>query len=158
MTSILCKLSEIKPAKYNPRRISESAFTGLVESIKKFGMPQPLVVNKRSGVLVSGHQRLRAAESLGWTEVPVIYVDLEPAAEKALNVTLNNRATQGDFTEALNVVIDDIERALGGDFLKQLCLDGVKVPEVNFDEPEEKKEPEEREADMATCPNCGVVI
>ena len=154
----LVSITLIKPAKYNPRAISESAFQGLCESLRKFGMPQPLVVNSRSGTLVSGHQRLKAAQAIGWADVPVVYVDLEPAAEKALNVTLNNRSIAGDFTEALNVILDDIERDLGADFMASLRLDDMRIPEVSFDEPEEKKEPEEREADMATCPNCGVVI
>jgi len=151
-------IGDIKPAKYNPRTISEAAMSGLIESLRKFGMPQPLVVNWRSGVLVSGHQRLAAAHSLGWSEVPVVYVDLDPAQEKALNVTMNNRAIGGEFNDVLNVLLDDINGALGDEFMRSLRLNEIRVPEINFDEPSEKKEPAEKESDMASCPNCGVLL
>lgn len=113
-------ITKIKPAKYNPRRIDPQAFSGLCESLKKFGMPQPLVVNSRSGILVSGHQRLKAAESLGWTKVPVVHVDLSDAEEKALNVSLNNRHIGGDYTEGLSDVLEEICPALGDDFMADL--------------------------------------
>lgn len=77
------KISEIKPAKYNPREITDVAFLGLRESIKKFGFVDPLVVNKKTGTLVGGHQRLKVAESLGFESVPCVLVDLSVAEEKA---------------------------------------------------------------------------
>jgi len=125
-------IKEIKPATYNPRKISGVAFQGLCESLKKFGMPQPLVVNKRTGVLVSGHQRLKAAEAIGWTEVPVVEVDLSPSEEKALNVTLNNRAIAGEFIEGLDELLAEIRLDLGDDFMASLRLGDVEIPEVHM--------------------------
>jgi hypothetical protein len=151
-------ITDINPAPYNPRSISDAAFEGLKESIKKFGMPQPLVVNKRSGVLVSGHQRLKAAGALGLSTVPVIEVDLSPAEEKALNVTLNNKHIAGDFTVGLNELLGEITADLGRDFLAELRLDQLLMPEVNFEEPPEKKEPEGKDSHMIECPNCGALI
>lgn len=136
----LVSITKIKPAKYNPRRIDDDAFAGLCESLKKFGMPQPLVVNSRSGVLVSGHQRLKAAESLGWAEVPVVYVDLSDAEEKALNVTLNNRHIGGDYTEGVADVLAEIREALGDDFMESLRLDEIEVPEVEVIPGEEESD------------------
>lgn len=120
-------ITDINPAPYNPRSISDAALEGLKESIKKFGMPQPLVVNKRSGVLVSGHQRLKAAGALGLETVPVIEVDLSPAEEKALNVTLNNKHIAGDFTEGLADILEELKIELGEDFLSELRLDLLSV-------------------------------
>ncbi len=42
----------------------------------------------------SGHQRVKAAEASGIEELPVVYVDLDDAAEKQLNIALN-RITGG---------------------------------------------------------------
>lgn len=156
MESIL--ITKIKPAKYNPRRIDEASFKGLCNSIRKFGMPQPLVVNKKTGNLVAGHQRLKAAEEIGWTEVPVVYVDLSLEQEKALNVTLNNRAIAGDYTEGVGDILREIEQSLGEDFIKELRLDLIEVPQFNFDEPPEKKDPAEKEASLIECPNCGCMV
>lgn len=134
-------VSTIKLAEYNPRQISDSAFEGLKESLKKFGMPSPLVINVRSGILVSGHQRLKAATALGWPTVPAVEVDLSPAEEKALNVTLNNRHIAGDFTAGLAQVLDDVRLELGDDFMASLRLDDIEIPEINLIEGEEA-EPE----------------
>lgn len=152
----LISITKINPAKYNPRTISDEALSGLRESIKKFGMPQPLVVNRRSGVLVSGHQRLKAAEMLGWDKVPVVYVDLSPSEEKALNVTLNNKHIAGEFTDGLNELLSELDT----DLLTELRLDKLMVPEINYDdfeEPAPKSEPSQKETETIKCPNCGVV-
>jgi len=43
------KLSELKPAGYNPRTISDDALGGLAASIKKFGCVEPIIVNTQGG-------------------------------------------------------------------------------------------------------------
>ena len=43
-------IKNINPAKYNPRTINNYEFSGLCESLKKFGLTQPLIVNKVDGV------------------------------------------------------------------------------------------------------------
>ena len=90
-------IDSINPAPYNPRKITDQEFAGLCESIKKFGIVDPLIVNKRSGVLVGGHQRLKAITHLGYKKVPVTYVDLDPSEEKALNVALNSHMISGKY-------------------------------------------------------------
>src|SRR5882724_10599062 len=53
------KAGDIKPADYNPRTISEAKLAALGESLKSFGYCSGLVVNIRTGNLISGHQRLK---------------------------------------------------------------------------------------------------
>ena len=122
------EIGTINPAPYNPRAISDDAFEGLKSSLKKFGMPEPLVVNTRGMVLVGGHQRLRAAEALGWTHVPVVLVDLSPTEEKALNVTLNNPRITGFFTDGLQDLLAELQGDLGTDF-DDLKLDELVIPD-----------------------------
>lgn len=119
---------ELKPAPYNPRDISEAAFTGLMESIKKFGFVDPLIENSRTGLLVGGHQRLKAAEALGIETVPVVQVDLSDSEEKALNVTLNNPRISGFYTDALQDLLGEIEMDLGAEFAA-LKLDELVMPD-----------------------------
>lgn len=52
------KLSDLKPAIYNPRTISEAAASGLRRSMDEFGDISGIVFNKRTGQLVAGHQRV----------------------------------------------------------------------------------------------------
>jgi len=118
-------VTKIKPAKYNPRAISDNAFEGLKESLKKFGFVDPLVVNTRTGNLIGGHQRLKAAESLGIKKVPVVNVDLSLTEEKALNITLNNTAISGHYTDALQELLSEIKLDLPE--FGELRLDALEI-------------------------------
>lgn len=70
----IVKISEIKGADYNPRRISADAFEELKGSVSKIGFVLPIIVNRDNMTIVAGHQRVRAAEALGIEEVPCFYV------------------------------------------------------------------------------------
>ncbi|GAB1376824.1 hypothetical protein MASR1M48_16760 [Lactococcus petauri] len=128
------KTSDINPAEYNPRSITQGALDGLVKSIEKFGNVQPLIVNIRGGknVLVGGHQRLKALEILGIKEAPVVEVDLDPIEEKALNVALNNPSIQGEFTQSVKDILAEIELNMPEDFFA-LKLNNVPVPVIKDD-------------------------
>ena len=141
------KTSEINPAKYNPREISDAAFEGLKESLKKFGFVDPLVINVRdkANVLVGGHQRLKAAQALEIKTVPVVEVDLSPAEEKALNITLNNHHISGNYTqETLQELLKEINTDLGDDFMTELKLDELLAPDAQIIEsrPDDDETPE----------------
>lgn len=95
------KISELNPAPYNPRKWSEEATSQLAESISKFGLVDPILVNKATGrenVVIGGHFRLKVAEELGFKEVPVVYVDIpDLERERELNVRLNKNLGDWDF-------------------------------------------------------------
>ncbi len=84
-------------APYNPRRMSEHDLTALRRSMKSFGVVEPVVVNRRTGRIVGGHQRVKAAEAEGIEKLPVVHVDLDEPSEKQLNLALNR--ISGDWNE-----------------------------------------------------------
>lgn len=93
-------------ARYNPRRISEDKLDALGRSLKTFGVLQPVIVNRKSKTIIGGHQRVRAAADQGIEKLPVLYVDLDEAQEKQLNLALN---MAGDWDEeALAKVLGDL--------------------------------------------------
>lgn len=84
---------------YNPRKISDIDFQALKQSLLNFGAVQPAVVNinkKRYNYIIGGHQRIRAAQEIGWQVYPCIEVDLDIDREKELNIRLN-RGGEFDF-------------------------------------------------------------
>lgn len=92
--------NRIKNAPYNPRVIGENARKRLSKGIKKFGLVETLVWNKRTGNLVSGHQRLSIIDEMEKTkdyEITVSVIDVSEKDEMALNVQLNNQSMMGDF-------------------------------------------------------------
>lgn len=62
------RIDDIKPAPYNPRKLSETAFENLCNSIKQLGLLKPIIVRAENGIIVAGHQRTRAMRHLGYTE------------------------------------------------------------------------------------------
>ena len=87
-------------ADYNPRDIDDSARKRLRDNLKSVGLLEPIIWNKRSGNVVSGHQRLEQVDSLhkGTSYLlDVAAVDLDEAAERALAIFLNNGLAQGTW-------------------------------------------------------------
>lgn len=103
---------DIKLADYNPRKIDEETKKRLKKAMKKYGLVQPLIYNKRTGVLVSGHQRLSIMdeEAKGKDyKIQVAVIDVSPEDEKRLNVQLNNTSMMGMFDDdMLRDLADDI--------------------------------------------------
>lgn len=95
------KISELNPALYNPRKWSAEATEQLAESIQRFGMVDPILVNgsaERKNIVIGGHFRLKIAKDLGHDEVPVVYVDIpDIEREKELNIRLNKNLGDWDF-------------------------------------------------------------
>lgn len=94
------KLAELKPAEYNPRKISDKQLSDLKKSFESFGTMEPAVVNihpERKDVIISGHQRVKVAQSLGHTTYPCIEVNLSERKEKELNVRMNRNTGEFDF-------------------------------------------------------------
>ncbi len=75
---LLVKISKVEPNRDQPRKqFDEDALMELAESIKQFGVLQPLLVKKRENYyeIIAGERRWRAAKMAGLKEVPVIIKD-----------------------------------------------------------------------------------
>lgn len=92
--------SELRGAPYNPRTISDAARRKLRAGIEKVGNLAPIIWNKRSGNIVSGHQRVDTFDKINGSSnytLTVSVVDLDDAAEKEANILLNNPEAQGEY-------------------------------------------------------------
>jgi len=83
------RISLVEPNRKQPRKeFDQAALEELADSIKKYGVLQPLLVKKTGQTyqIIAGERRWRAAKLAGLTEVPVIEKDLADgvAAEVAL--------------------------------------------------------------------------
>lgn len=94
------KRSDIKGAEYNPRIIDADAKKRLKEGLKKHGLVQPIVMNKRTGNLVGGHQRLAQLDALEKDKnytLNVAVIDVDEREEAEINIQLNNPSMGGDW-------------------------------------------------------------
>jgi DNA modification methylase len=100
--------AELVPADYNPRKIDDHQLDALKRSLDRWGFVEPVVMNKRTGRIVGGHQRVKAALALAVPEVPTVWVDIDEEGEKALNIALNQ--ISGEWEEdKLAALLDELE-------------------------------------------------
>lgn len=147
-------LSQIKPAPYNPRTISENALNGLAASLERFGVVEPIIWNEKTGHIVGGHQRFTVLKQRGDKEAQVIVVNLDDVEEKALNVTLNNPNISGQFTDQLQELLTafKLDDSLW-DELSKLRLDTLLVDFTPIDL--EGSQGALDKKTIVTCPKCG---
>lgn len=108
-------LKDIEPNPDQPRKnFTEDALETLMESIKNFGIVQPIVVRKKGKKyqIVAGERRYRAASALGLDQVPVIIKDY--STEEVTEIALVENLQRQD--------LDPIEEA----FAYQRLLDTFK--------------------------------
>ena len=111
MQIINMKLSEIHPYEKNPR-FNEDAVESVANSIQKFGFRSPIVVDK-DHVIICGHTRFKAAQSLGLDEVPVVIAaDLTPEQVQAYRIADNKTGEIAEWNyELLPLEIKELQEA-----------------------------------------------
>lgn len=120
------EITQVKPYPDNPRKISDKAVDKVALSLKEFGWQQPIVVDEKN-VIVAGHTRHRAAEKLGFREVPILRaVGLSDEKVRAYRF-MDNRSheeSSWDWDKAVKEISE--------------LLDGNKIDEglLGFDEGE----------------------
>lgn len=116
LSIISVRLSDLKPSEYNPRKWTEKDKTNLKNSIKKFGLVDPIIVNSassRKNIIIGGHFRAFCAGELGIESVPVVYISIpDIKKEQELNIRLNKNTGQFDFDLLANIA-DDILTDVG---------------------------------------------
>ncbi|MCK9324783.1 MAG: DNA modification methylase [Bacteroidales bacterium] len=94
-------IESLRLAIYNPRKWNEAQMKTLMESIRRFGFIDPIIVNSapnRKNIVIGGHMRLEAAKRLGMKKVPVVFVCISSAKrEKELNLRLNRSTGDWDW-------------------------------------------------------------
>jgi hypothetical protein len=96
----------------NPRETDPARLEVVKLSLLKFGFLLPLYANQ-DGMLSSGHQRVTAAESLGW-QVPVEYHSGQAGRSAGLNLTFNRATNDFALTDIQHdkVPAEELVRAL----------------------------------------------
>ena len=134
-------IKDLKPATYNPRQISTKQYKDLKESIKKFGLVDPIIVNKDNTV-VGGHQRLKICKELKHIEIDCVVLDLSKEEERELNIRLNKNSGEFDMDILANEF--DIDQLVDWGF-KHIDLD-INIDKITEGNTEDDHIPEVKES------------
>ena len=93
------RLSDMEPNRQQPRKaFAEEAIAALADSIRQYGMLQPILVRPYQGTyqIVAGERRWRAARMLGLDEVPVIIKEISDG--EAMEIALIENLQRENLT------------------------------------------------------------
>lgn len=119
---------------YNPRVWNEENTKQLKESIGKFGIVDPLLVNnapERKGIVIGGNFRMKVLKELGITEAPVVYITISDI-EKEKELCLRLNKNQGEWDLELLSKFDE-------SFLDTLGFDSEELDKIFDDEKKEEQ-------------------
>ena len=60
-------INDLIAAEYNPRQLKKDQYEHIANSIKRFGIVDPIIINKnkdRKNIIIGGHQRVKVAKDL----------------------------------------------------------------------------------------------
>ena len=95
-------LDDLTPYEHNARKHEEKDLQTIENSIKEFGMCDPIGIWGENNIIVEGHGRLLALKEMGYKEAPCIRLDhLTDEQRRAYALAHNKTAemSEWDFTE-----------------------------------------------------------
>ena len=101
------KITEVEPNRDQPRKqFNQESLEELAESIKEYGIIQPIVVTKQEGYygIVAGERRWRAAKIAGLEEIPAIIRDNDEQKNREIALIENiQREDLNPYEKALGI-------------------------------------------------------
>ncbi len=101
------KITEVEPNREQPRKnFNQEALEELAESIKEYGLIQPIVVTEKDGYycIIAGERRWRACKLAGLEEIPAIVREDDERKNKEIALIENiQREDLNPFEKALGI-------------------------------------------------------
>ncbi|MDD3067089.1 MAG: DNA methyltransferase [Candidatus Gracilibacteria bacterium] len=156
----LVPIASLKSLPGNPRHWSEKAKQDLKQSIKRFGCPDPLIVNiapNRKNFVIGGNFRLSILKELAYKEAPVVFVNIsDEKKEKEFSLRLN--ANQGAWDFELLKEFTDIDLMLDVGFEENILSavwDDISLVDDEFDNEKELAKITKPETKIGDCYQLG---
>ena len=133
--------TDIETLKEHPGNARRGNISVLAESLKVNGQYRPIVVQKSTNYVLAGNHLLRAARSLGWERIDVVFIDCDD--DQALKIVLadNRTADLGEYDDdLLRRLLSDLEDLEGTGYNESDLAELDKIagvvqeekPEVEF--------------------------
>lgn len=122
-------IDELKPFKKNPKKHPEKQINMLKKSMQEFGWTNPILISQ-GNMIIAGHARYQAAQELGFTEVPTIFIDL-PYERAVAYVLADNRLAElaEDDEELMLELLDEVTQIPDFD-IESIGFDDSEIDEL----------------------------
>ena len=134
-------IDDLTPYEHNAKIHTEEQIEQIMESIEKFGMNDPIAIWK-DNIIIEGHGRLLACQSLGIEEVPIIRLDDLTDDERKAYTLIHNKLTMNtDFDiDILNAELENIHIDM-----TEFGFEIEDIEEVEFEDDDDGYYGDERE-------------
>lgn len=172
------KISDLKPAAYNPRKITDKQLAMLKKSMAAYGDLSGIVVNIQTGNIIGGHQRVKNLDpswpiiskphtdqtgtvALGYIETPsgrwqYREVSWTKKKEAAANIAANQHGGEFDMPKLREIIIDLDDGSMDPELFGfnshelELMMTAIKPEEDRGGGDQEPEKP-----NIILCPKCG---
>ena len=144
-------IDSLKPYERNAKEHPQEQIDQIIESIRQFGMNDPIAIYGDENLIVEGHGRLLALQQMGETEAPTIRLDHMTDEQRRAYTLVHNKTTMnsGFDLDMLHLELDELDIDMtdfGFQDLDNIDWDDVgELTEESYEEP--KKE-------QLECPKC----
>src|SRR5688572_27536237 len=101
-------ITQVQPASYNPRLISEEKILLLRESLRTIGVLKPIIV-RSDRTIIAGHQRTKSMLAEGYTHAPAYIIDGISKTDEARFNQMHNGADQEIKLTADRVTVSGVQ-------------------------------------------------
>lgn len=123
------KIDRLKPYENNARTHSDEQIEKIMRSIDEFGFINPVLIDGDFGI-IAGHGRVMAAQRIGMTEVPCLFIeDLTEAQKRAYILADNKLALDAGWDDE---ILRQELKALD-DMNFDITLAGFDMQDLDFD-------------------------
>ena len=138
-----CDICDLRPWQHNARKHSRAQVQQIAASISEFGFTNPVLIDQNQTIL-AGHGRVTAAQSLGWSRVPCLYVEHMTDEQKRAYVLADNQiALNATWDE--DILSEELKALSEVDLGFDINLTGFSIAEIDdlitLDAPESEHDP-----------------
>ena len=154
----LVAIEDLVPHPKNPHKHTKKQIKRLAKLIKYQGFRVPIIVDRATGYIISGHGRLEAAGSLGFEHLPVIYQDFENDDQVMAYLVSDNAIGKNGWADLDYSMINEFVPELGPDFdMEMLGLENfeIDVPDFEPTSADDQGKLDQKKIVTMECPHCG---
>jgi ParB-like chromosome segregation protein Spo0J len=143
-------IDDLKPYDRNAKEHPQEQIDQIIESIRQFGMNDPIGIWSDENLIVEGHGRLLALQQMGETMAPTIRLDHMTDEQRRAYTLVHNKTTMnsGFDMEMLHAELEELD-------IDMEEFGFTSIDPVDIDQFFEDAEPKEKEPKKIQCPHCG---
>jgi ParB-like chromosome segregation protein Spo0J len=156
--AVPCEGLILDPA--NARKHGAPNLEAIKGSLAAFGQRKPIVVNRRTRIVIAGNGTLEAARALGWTHIAAVFTDDDPVTAVGFAIADNRTAELAEWDrDALDKILREVQ--VEDERVQQMLADLAEAEGIIAREavapapPEEFPELDESIPTEYRCPKCG---